>query len=126
MNTFGEEEKESSTAAYTKLLKENPNLKAYVIYYGRYCTDCGFSAVYSKDGEHLGLKPDIYLDTKKEISEVIKKERKTLNKKYGIQKDRIVMINGGFREWRRIELWIVPKGGEIPKPKPDFFPNNKK
>lgn len=75
-----------------------------------------------KDGKYLGLKPDIYLDTEKEISKVIKKERKTLNKKYGIQKDRIVMINGGFREWREIELWLVPKDGKIPNPKPETFP----
>lgn len=122
VDNFGEQEKEASIAAYIKILRENPNLKAYVIYYGRHCTDCSQSAVYSKDGEYLGLKPNVYLDTKEEISKIMKKERKNFIKKYRISKDRITIVNGGFKRWRQIELWFVPKGGEIPKPTPETYP----
>lgn len=47
VDNFGKEEKEVSYSTYAKLLKENSNLKAYVIYYGRYCTNCSSSAYYS-------------------------------------------------------------------------------
>ncbi len=32
--------------------------------------------------------------------------------------DRILFIDGGFREEHKVEFWIVPNGTELPKPKP--------
>jgi hypothetical protein len=36
----------------------------------------------------------------------------------GFDAKRIVVINGGYREEWMAELWIVPKGGNPPKPTP--------
>jgi hypothetical protein len=36
----------------------------------------------------------------------------------GIDKKRISVVDGGFRESLSIELWIVPDGSEIPKTEP--------
>ena len=46
--------------------------------------------------------------------------------KNGIKPFRIETIDGGYVEGRRIlEFWLVPKGSEIPKPKPDYFSKKK-
>jgi len=36
----------------------------------------------------------------------------------GISADRIVMLDGGYRETWQAELWIVPRGAVTPKPTP--------
>lgn len=36
----------------------------------------------------------------------------------GITRDRIVTINGGYRDSNSFELWIVPQGAEPPRPTP--------
>ena len=47
--------------------------------------------------------------------------------KQGVAQTRISTINGGYKDSTRIvEIWFVPKGGEIPKPKPDYFPKRKR
>jgi hypothetical protein len=47
--------------------------------------------------------------------------------KNGINPAQIETINGGYvDDKRRLEFWFVPKGGEIPKPKPDYFPKRLK
>ena len=35
-----------------------------------------------------------------------------------LMSDKIVLINGGFREDAQVEIWLVPKDGELPKPTP--------
>jgi hypothetical protein len=36
------------------------------------------------------------------------------------QTDRIVLIDGGYREYPTLEFWVVPKEAELPKPNPTF------
>lgn len=36
----------------------------------------------------------------------------------GIDKSRIVVLNGGYREQNCVELWIVPRGATPPQPRP--------
>jgi len=77
-----------------------------------------------------------YYDKKKGFvkKEIRKLDRKSLAKrliqnakneffKNGIKSSQIETIEGGYVDnKRRLEFWFVPKGGEIPKPKPDYFP----
>ena len=49
-------------------------------------------------------------------------EKKLLAKVYGISPERIRLIDGGFRKWRTVELWIVPRGEGAPLPTPNSFP----
>ena len=48
-------------------------------------------------------------------------EKKLLAKVYGIPPERIRLIDGGYRKWRSVELWIVPRGEEAPIPTPNSF-----
>jgi len=41
-----------------------------------------------------------------------------LTSQRGIDKSRIVVLNGGYREQNCVELWIVPRGATPPQPRP--------
>lgn len=46
--------------------------------------------------------------------------------KNGIKTSQIKTVNGGYLDGtRELQFWFVPKSGEIPKPKPDYFPKKK-
>ena len=49
-------------------------------------------------------------------------EKKLLAKVYGISPARIRLIDGGYRRWRGVELWIVPRGEHAPVATPNSFP----
>jgi len=49
-------------------------------------------------------------------------EKKVLTKVYSIAPARIRLIDGGYRKWRAIELWIVPRGEHAPIRTPNSFP----
>jgi hypothetical protein len=42
----------------------------------------------------------------------------TLAKSHGIDVRRVVALGGGRREFKTLELWLVPPGAEMPKPSP--------
>lgn len=48
--------------------------------------------------------------------------------KNGFNNSQIQLVEGGYskgNDERRVEIYFVPKNGEIPKPKPDYFPKKK-
>lgn len=45
-----------------------------------------------------------------------------LVKEQGIDPERIVLIEGGFKEKLTVDLWIVPTGATLPKPEPTADP----
>ena len=49
-------------------------------------------------------------------------EKKVLTNVYGIAPARIRLIDGGYRTWSAVELWIVPRGEHAPIPTPNSFP----
>src|SRR6185369_6500209 len=49
-----------------------------------------------------------------------KRAADTLYNSYAIPKERIISINGGYRELATLEFWIVPKDAEMPDLTPTF------
>jgi hypothetical protein len=46
--------------------------------------------------------------------------------KNDLDSSRIELVNGGYIDnVRKLEFWFIPKDGEIPSPKPDYFPKKK-
>jgi len=80
-------------------LQQEPNAKAVLIYYGGRT----FRGKLPRRGESVAraarLKP--YLVNRR-----------------GIQSNRIVVINGGYREEWIVEVWVVPPGASMPSPFP--------
>ena len=52
-------------------------------------------------------------------------EKSVLTRVYGIAPARIRLIDGGYRKWRAIELWIVPRGEHTPVPTPNSLPSKR-
>jgi hypothetical protein len=42
-----------------------------------------------------------------------------------VPQERIVIVNGGYRDEPVIELWLVPKGAAAPTPTPTYFPKKR-
>lgn len=109
IDNFRNEEKKASLDEFARLLKEHLNLDGYLIFYGQHCEDCGYK----------------YPDSTATINRILLKEKNYLVKTHKIDISRIKTINGGYREWQAIELWLIPKGEKPPKPTPKTFPKKK-
>lgn len=75
-------------------LQNDPSTTAYIIAYGGRGSRSG-------EANRLGARALDYLTGQR-----------------GIDKSRIVVLNGGYREQDCVELWIVPAGATPPQPRP--------
>jgi len=83
----------------------NPDLVAYVVYYGGRCTpSCEFD--YPRCRPHYPRRG--------EAETRVARIKPYLMNTRGIEDNRIFVVNGGFRESWTAELWVVPKGAPPP------------
>lgn len=104
-----EESKLATIAEIGKILNDNPDSRFVIRFFG------------SRREPEIGGNADF----QRSISKILKKERDYLLNTIGIKKNRIITIDGGYREWREIEYWLVPKDGEIPKARSSVAPFKK-
>lgn len=102
--------------AFASELKANPNSRGYLIAYAQYCRDC----------QYQENRPRGFLDPVGTNRSVLTDRRNYLIRTHGISPSRIVTIDGGYRRWREIELWIVPQGANAPIPTPNQFPQSRR
>lgn len=116
---------EYSLAALKKvkeILDKSPESKIYVIAYLGTNLEDGF---YDEKKGYIDKKIR-RLDKQSTANKLITNARNELIKN-GIKFSQIKTVNGGYVDDRRkLEFWFVPNGGEIPKPKPDYFPKKKR
>ncbi len=103
-----------------RLLKDSPESKVYIIAY----LQTNFEE--DENGKIIVGKAS-NLDKKYYAQKMFRAVRKELFK-IGFSNSQIKTIDGGYvnNYRRRLEFWFVPKGGEIPKPKPEYFPKKAK
>lgn len=111
---------------YAEMLKKQGEAKAYLIGYAEYCPRCGSSFSYSKSGRLLKQIFYSRLDKSNIVLKMLLREKDYLINKHKVDSSRIVLINGGYREWRTVDLWIVSPNGEKPKLTPTTFPSKQK
>ncbi|HVE56771.1 MAG TPA: hypothetical protein VNB22_08080 [Pyrinomonadaceae bacterium] len=110
---------EAALGALKRLLKKSPESKIYIISY--------LKTNFSWNG-----KRQIYVENppvidKKSLGHRMRRAAQTEFIKKGVAASQIITVDGGYvNDFRTLELWFVPKGGEIPKPKPDYFPKKAK
>ncbi len=115
IDQFDEEEYDASLKAFATILKKNHNSKAYVFFY------LGTNIYWTTDKRNKE-KAVRTLDSPMLIKELVKTAKKVMSEN-GVESSRVILINGGYKDsTRNIELWYVPQNGEIPKPKPNYFP----
>ncbi len=101
-----------------KFLKDSPESKVYIIGY----LDTNFE---TDDNGKVIAKNLRNLDKKSRLNKMFQATHKELLKN-GFSNSQIKMIDGGYVNFsRKLEFWFVPKGGVIPKPKPDYLPQRK-
>lgn len=93
---------------FAAALKKRPDARAFVIAYEQYCREV--------------CSPDTLLDRRGTAEKMLRHEKEILTGRYGIESSRIVTVKGGYRRYRKIELWIVPKGADKPVPSPTVIP----
>lgn len=100
------------------LLDKSPESKVYIIVYLGTNFEHGYY-----DKKKGFVEQEIRKLDKKSLAQKLIQNAKTEFIKNGIKSSQIETIEGGYVDDRRkLEFWFVPKGGEIPKPEPDYFP----
>jgi uncharacterized protein YggU (UPF0235/DUF167 family) len=100
-----------SVDAYAVALRKLSGSLAYVVYYPQ--------AIREK-------RRTVYVDPANQVSKAMTQLRSSLVKRLALPKNRVKVVNGGFRRWRAVELWIVPSGIHVPVSTPNVFPAKRK
>lgn len=113
VDTFEPAAATESILAFAELLMRYPGSKAHVYSYG------GTNVFWTTNSK--GRERSVRnLDTAKDMANLSNKVRRIL-KQNGIHASRIITKNAGYRDSvARIEMWIVPDGGKIPKASPGY------
>lgn len=103
-----------------KMLKESPESKIYIITYLK-------TEIVTDENGKIIAKNKGGFDKQSVSKRMVKAVRAELIKN-GFSPSQIVIFEGGYVNGseRKSEFWFVPKGGEIPKPKPDYVPKKAK
>lgn len=112
----------SSLEAFATALRNEPRSLAYIIVYPQYYME--------RRGESFGngmSRPSrrLHFDPPGTSAKILKAVKSELVGKYGIAPSRVELIDGGYRRWRQVELWVVPRGVHAPVATPNTFPNSR-
>ena len=107
--------------AYGSALRAEPHARAYLIAYPGYSIQ---RESYEENGKQKRSSV-INRDPPGTAHKVLTQARKLLVKEFHISPSRIRLMNGGYRKWGALELWIVPQGEHSPIPTPNSFPRNR-
>jgi hypothetical protein len=92
--------------AFATALREQPRAQAYVIAYKQY----------DAASRH---------DPPSAAQRMLREVRRNLVRVYGISPSRIKTVDGGYRVWRQVELWLLPRGVHPPVATPNAFPRRR-
>lgn len=121
VNQFDNQEAKASKEAFAGILKKSLSAKGYIVGYAQYCVGCIIYG-YTKTGGHEQIEYVVQYDKPQIAANILRKEKKYLADKHGINPERVITVNGGYKKSRTVELYFVPEDGEIPKAKPEAFP----
>jgi len=103
--------------SFAVALRGQKNAQAYIIAYAH------FSKRRQLVGdENYDVRYEPRLDRAGTARKRLLLEKRFLSDVFGITPSRIRLIDGGYRKWRAVELWIVPRGEHAPIPTPNSFP----
>ncbi|MDQ3710719.1 MAG: hypothetical protein M3388_00640 [Acidobacteriota bacterium] len=114
---FGELNCEEILARSNNLLNElnkNPTLISYIIFYE------GKHSQYSYNKKTQKSETKLINPRRGESRNKAEAIRLYLTKWRKFPKERLILVDGGYRANYGVELWIAPVGAERPKPSPDL------
>jgi hypothetical protein len=104
--------------AFASALRKQARADGYVIAYATYHVE---RSSYEENGK---VKRSVYVyhDPPGSAHKVLRHARAILIKDFHLRPGRIRLVNGGYRKWGTIALWIVPRGEHAPIATPNSFP----
>ena len=97
--------------SFANELQSNPDATGYIVFYG------------GKRHQYPTChRSKLALPRRGEAEARVARLKPYLNGNRGIDSNRIVVVNGGYRAQWTAELWIVPKGANPPVPTPTVKP----
>jgi hypothetical protein len=103
---------------FATVLASKPSTVGYIIGYAQ-CLDVTEGRRVDKNGVEDYVTRDYQrCDAVGTGRKIAMMEKRSLSRLFGIAPPRVSVIDGGYRNSRMVELWIVPRGGEIPRPTP--------
>lgn len=111
-----------SLEGFANALKREPRSSAYLIAYAQYWVSRW------EDTDERGVKRSrvsVQRDPPEAARKSLAVAKEQLVNKYKIPPSRIKLIDGGYRKWAEMELWIVPRGEHAPIPTPNAFPKGR-
>jgi len=114
-----------SLEAFSDAVRRSPRSRAYVIFYPQYYVQLWETF----DPEtNRTMKPErhVYQTTMQKTNELMGEIKKTLVSEYKLDPSRVTVVNGGYRKWVAVELWIVPRGVHPPVATPNSFPKSRR
>lgn len=116
----GYEDEAAKLDSFAAVLEKEPQSRGYIIAYLQFYEDRGWK---NPHGETLSDKEFSLLFDPPDIAQkILKAEKNYLTIEKKIDPSRIVIINGGYRVDREVELWIVPLTAPPPNPTPTTKP----
>jgi hypothetical protein len=107
------EDEQARLDSFAIELQNNPDATGYVIFYG----GRRYPSCWTDYPRHRPRIP-----YKGEAEARAASIKPYLTDTRGMDRERIVVVNGGHRESWMAELWIVPKGAKFPAPTPTLRP----
>lgn len=109
--------------AFGMALRQHSQSQGYLIAYAQYYIERWDE--WDATGGQKSHKR-IHLDPLGTNRKMLKAERDYLVRSFGISPFRIKVVDGGYRNLRQVELWIVPPGAHAPIPTPNQFPKGRR
>jgi hypothetical protein len=109
---------ENGLEGFAEALRKEPRTLAYIIAYEGYRIES-----WEEEDERGRKKTQRRgnIDPPGIAWKELKGKRAELVKRYGISPSRVKLVNGGYRKWRELELWVVPRGAREPIPTPNTY-----
>jgi hypothetical protein len=114
---------ENGLEGFADALRKQPHALAYIIAYE------GYRVETLEEEDERGRRRSwrqANIDPRGTAWKELRNKKAQLEKKYGVSPSRVKLVNGGYREWREVEFWIVPRGARPPIPTPNVYPPRRK
>ncbi|MEP6923328.1 MAG: hypothetical protein ABI954_02590, partial [Pyrinomonadaceae bacterium] len=109
----------NSLGAFVEAVKKERGTQAYVIVYPQYYIE----RIEEQDKRgKTTTRSRIHLDSANTVAKMQKEIRNELVNTYNLSFARVKIVNGGYRNLRQVELWILPRGEHAPIATPNAFP----
>ncbi|MCA1630331.1 MAG: hypothetical protein LC785_03815 [Acidobacteria bacterium] len=112
-----------SLEGFANALRKEPRARAYLVAYSGYWINRW------EEQDERGVKRthrDVNRDSPGTARRALARVKAELVKKHGVSPSRIKLMDGGYRKWGEMELWIVPRGEHTPIPTPNAFPKGRR